>query len=181
MARKRSGTEETKDETVVTVSRPEYADSAQLTLRQAAAYVGVKPGRIRKLMQGENPRINGKHEEIEGTGIKVWRVPFSEIKDLATEMDSDKAAGKSTRRTGTRQARADGKQYVIRLTQEQFAVVRPFLEEQKVELESRYQSRENRKAKKAAALANGAAPEATAEPVADDETEVVEEEGEVVE
>jgi hypothetical protein len=182
MARKRSGTEsdvvanaETDEVEEVTekqarkprqpvpVVRPEFGENALLTLRQAAAYAGVKPGRIRKLMQGDAPRIHGRHEEIEGTGIKVWRVPFPEVKSFADEMDAARA-GETTvtdadgkvrkvrvRRESTRGV--DGKQYVLRLTQEQFAIVRPLLEAQGVELESRYKSREARKAAKAAAAA----------------------------
>lgn len=172
------------DKAVVTVVRPVFAETAQLTLRQAAAYVGVKPGRIRKLMTGENPKIHGVHEEIEGTGIKVWRVPFAEIKDFAAEVDEAKASGaKSPRKAREGGVRADGKQYVLRLNQEQFAKLRPLIEAEGAELESRYRSRETRKAKKVAQAAidaeNGtelAADDVAAETPTEDELQSIENE-----
>lgn len=144
-----------QEQAAVVTERPQYDENARLTLKQAAAYAGVKPGRIRKLMQGDNPTIHGAHEEIEGTGIKVWRVPFQELEAWvkAQESDSKEPGAKKERRQRTE--RAEGKRYVLRLTQEQFAKWRPLLEAEGIELAPRYKGR---KAK--AKPENGSEPEA---------------------
>lgn len=168
-------------------TRPNYAEDAKLTLRQAAEYLGVAAGRVRKFIKPTMEedgvtvkvpaRLSHEKQVIEGTDITVTRIPFSEIAKLDAEMtEAAKETGTRSNRRAPRAAgnRAAGKQYIVRIDGvEQYNAVKEALSALGIELESRYKNRADkktraqRKAEKAAAQAGNANP--VSEPATDAE------------